>query len=98
MESPTNRVRVNIYGEEYTVRSDGDVEYIREIAAFVDGKMRGISDKMPNKSPSRVAVLAALNIADELFKERKEGERDLSFLEKRASDILSILEDKLPDN
>ncbi|MCK5127188.1 MAG: cell division protein ZapA [candidate division Zixibacteria bacterium] len=98
MESHNNRVRVNIYGEEYTVRSDGNMDYITEVADYVDKKMRDIAEKMPNKSPARVAVLAALNITDELLQERQGGERDLSDIEKRTSDILSILDEKLPED
>lgn len=96
MESSKNRVRVNIYGEEYTVRSDGDVEYMKEVARYVDSQMRAIAEKMPNKSPSRVAILAALNIADELFKQ-KEGQQDFTEFEKRAGDIISLLDDKIPE-
>jgi cell division protein ZapA len=96
MESSKNRVRVNIYGEEYTVRSDGDIEYMKKIAQYVDSQMRAIADKMPNKSPSRVAILAALNIADELFKQ-KEGQHDFTEFEKRAGDIISLLDEKIPD-
>jgi cell division protein ZapA len=98
MESPKSRVRVNIYGEEYTVRSDGDEEYIREVSGYVDRKMREIAEKTSNKSPSRVAILAALNITDELFKERSQDHQDLSDIEKRASDIITMLDDKLSES
>ena len=97
MTMSKNRVQVNIYGEEYTVRSDGDVEYIQKVAQYVDDQMRDIAEKMPNKSPGRVAVLAALNITDELLRLRHEGSSDISEFEKRANDIISKLEDKLPD-
>ena len=62
METPKIKMRVNIYGEEYTVRSEGDEQYIRDVAEYVDRKMRDMAAKMPNKSPSRVAILTALNI------------------------------------
>ncbi len=97
MDSPKNRVRVNIYGEEYTVRSDGDEDYIRSVSDYVDRKMREISDKITNKSPARVAILAALNITDEYFKEKKLENKDISSFEKRASDIITMLDDKLSD-
>jgi len=97
MESPKNRVRVNIYGEEYTIRSDGDEEYIREVSGYVDRKMREIAEKTSNKSPSRVAILAALNITDEFLKEKRKGNQDISTFEKRASDIITMLDDKLSD-
>ena len=97
MESPINRVRVNIYGEEYTIRSDGDLDYIREVAEYVDRKMREISEKTANRSPSRVAILAALNIADEYFVEKNREKQDLSVIEKRTSDFLTMLDDTLSE-
>lgn len=97
MESPKNIVSVNIYGEEYRIRAEGDVEYIQDVARYVDRKMREFADNTTNKSPVRIAILAALNIADELLKERQEGQNDLSRVEQRASDIISLLDEKLPD-
>ncbi len=96
MESSKNKVRVNIYGEEYPIRSEGDVDYIHEVAEYLDCKMRDIAENVPNKSPGRVAILAALNITDELFRERKKGDTDFSSVEKRANDIISMLDEKLP--
>jgi cell division protein ZapA len=98
MESPKNSVRVNICGEEYTVRSEGDVEYIREVAQFVDRKMQEVADKTANKSPARMAILTALNIADELFREREKGEHGLTALEQRANNIISLLNEKIPES
>lgn len=98
MDSSKKRVRVNIYGEEYTVRSDGDEEYIRMVSGYVDRKMREIAEKMSNKSPSRVAILAALNITDEFFREQKKENKDISAFEKRTSDILTLLDDTLSES
>ncbi len=95
MTNLDKRVRVNIYGEEYSIRANGNDEYIREVAAYLDRQMRTIADKLSNKSPSRVAVLAALNIADELFAERNK-EDQLSSVEKRANQIISLLDEKIP--
>jgi cell division protein ZapA len=97
MESPKNRVRVNIYGEEYTVRSEGDEEYIREVAGYVDRKMREIAEATANKSPSRVAILAALNITDEYFAEKRKDALGRTDVEQRAGSIITLLDEKLSD-
>jgi cell division protein ZapA len=97
MESPKNRVRVNIYGEEYSIRSEGEPDYIRDVAKYVDNKMREIAERTANRSPARVAILAALNITDELFVVRRKEERGVRELEQRASDIISLLDDTLPE-
>jgi len=95
MDSSKNTVHVNIYGEEYPVRAEGDSEYIRQVAHYLDRKMREMAEKVPNRSPSRIAILAALNIADELFQERKKSEDNQVALEARTQEIISLLDEKL---
>lgn len=61
-----SRVTVNIYGEEYVVRGNASPEHIEKLASQVNEKMRMIFSRNPNLSPNKVAVLTALNLADEL--------------------------------
>ena len=61
------RVDVEIFGKVYTVRGEKDPEYVRRVAEFVDRKMREISQVTDTVSTSRIAILASLNIADELM-------------------------------
>lgn len=96
MDNSKTKVRVNIYGEEYSIVADTDVEYVREVAGYLDRQMREIAEKLSNKSPARVAVLTALNIADELFAERKRGD-NFKHVEKRADDMISFLDEKFPE-
>lgn len=58
-------IRVEIYDQEYFMRGELDPEYIRRLAAYVDAKMRSIAERTHTVDSLRVAVLAALNIADE---------------------------------
>ncbi len=95
MESFDKNVHVNIYGEEYAIRSEDGDAYVREVAEYVDRKMRALAEKVPNRSPARVAVLAALNIADELFAEQRRGQAEKTSVERRAHDIISLLDDTL---
>jgi cell division protein ZapA len=97
MDSPKNSVRVNIYGEEYAVRADGGAEYIREVAGYVDRKMREIGDTTNSKSPMKVSILAALNITDELFQERSSQTSQIDNFEDRTRAMLSLLEEALPE-
>jgi len=63
-------ITVEIFGAEYTIRATEPPEYIRELAKFVDERMRQIAEAGRVVSTSKIAVLAALQIADELFKTR----------------------------
>jgi cell division protein ZapA len=58
-------VKVEIYDQSYFMRGELDPEYIRKLAEFVDSRMRSIAMRTRNADTMRVAVLAALNIADE---------------------------------
>ena len=58
-------VDVQIMGQKVTLRSDDEEEYIRRVAEYVDGKMREVSGSMASKNKYSVAMLVALNIADE---------------------------------
>ena len=63
-----NYVKVNIHGQEYTVKAQADPDYIKNVAKYVNEKMDEVERSLPNKQASiRVAILAAMNITDELF-------------------------------
>jgi cell division protein ZapA len=63
-------VHVDIHGQTYAVRSDLDPQYIGELAAALDEKMRAAACELASADPLRIAVLAALNIYDELQRTR----------------------------
>lgn len=68
---------VEIFGAVYKVRGNGDREYLQELARGVDRRMREIARQVKTVDATRIAILAALNLSDELFQCRRgqEGER-----------------------
>lgn len=60
-------IRVEIYNQTYSIRSDGDNDYIQNLAEYVDSKMREISSGTMTVDSLKVAILAALHIADEFY-------------------------------
>jgi len=94
---PKAQVHVQIFGHSYTIRGEADQTYILSVAAYVDRKMREVTEKLPVESLSKVAILASLNIADELFKERARREgRDQQLLD-RAVRLNAVLDSVLQD-
>jgi cell division protein ZapA len=73
MKPDVRTIAVHILGHEYKVRSTEDGTFVREVALYVDELMHQISAKMSSATPSQIAVLAALNLAEELFRERRNG-------------------------
>ena len=68
MSTDPKPVSVEIFGQRYPIRSALDAEYVTRLASYVDGKIRAAGASAPSGDPQRLAVLAALNIADELFR------------------------------
>lgn len=97
MEASPKTVQVNIFGEEYPLRTggDADVKYMSQVAEHVDRSMRDIAERTPNLPTTKVAILAALNITDELFAARQEAEKKLSDVQTRARGILDWLDERL---
>jgi len=84
-------VKVIIYGQEYPIRARGDEDHIRQVAKFVDERMAMIEEQTTAMTPARLAILAALNIADELFTLRREKERLLSEFEEKTRELSEVL-------
>jgi len=92
MEDKKCSVKVNIFGEDYTIKGAVNSEYIHQVAQYLDRKMRIISEGLINRSHNRVAILAALNIADEVFKERGESENTVTLIEGRLEQLCEELD------
>ncbi len=86
---------VEIFGQDYKIKGVGDPEYIHMIAGYIDRKMREIAHSSGIMSQSRIAILAALNIADELFQERENNAKSRKEFEKQAAGLSELLDSKL---
>jgi cell division protein ZapA len=95
MEEKKQSVKVNIFGEDYPIKGDADSVYIQEVAKYVDQKMKEVSERLSNKLPLRVAVLAAMSITDELFKERGDREKTVLTVEERSQSLLEQLNSRV---
>ena len=89
-------VRVEIFDQAYNLRGS-DPEYILKLAEYVDGKMRAVAEQTNTIDTVRLAVLAALNIADEYHLLRKRGEGGTSGFQQRAHKLSSALDKVLED-
>ena len=91
MTDSIQNVRIEIFGKEYNIRGEADPQYIQRVAAYVDRKMREINEKLPLPSLSQVAILASLNIADELLRERDERQRSATAVREKAGHLEELL-------
>lgn len=86
-------IRVEIYNQTYNIRSfDGDSEYIMQLAEYVDGKMREIASKTLTVDSLKAAILAALQIADELHRLKNLHEKADEELASRSAECAEMLD------
>ena len=85
-------VTVEINGLRYPIRSHLDPAYVAELAAYVEEKMRLAARESPAGDTLKIAVLAALNIADECFRARAEGSAQQTVLSARARELERMLD------
>jgi cell division protein ZapA len=87
-------IRVEIYDQSYYMRGDLDPDYIRKLAQFVDAKMRSIAARTRTVDSLRLAVLAALNMADECYQMRAKVEQ----VEQKMTECSGVLDELLEVN
>ena len=85
-------ISVDIQGQRYPIRSGLDPDYVTRLAVYVDDKMRAAADSTPTGDTLRLAVLAALNIADELFRCRDVSRARDGELAERAGELERLLD------
>ncbi len=93
-ENGSTNIRVEIYDQNYHLRGT-DPEYIEDLAEYVDTKMRLISQQAATVDSLKVAVLAALNIADELHVLRRKYESLSEDYTSRAENLSGALDEVL---
>lgn len=88
-------MKIEIYDQVYNVSADQNEEYLTELASYVDGKMRSIAEATKMVDSLKVAVLAALNIADEMFTLRQKQQEIEGPLRKRVEKCVAMVEKAL---
>ena len=94
MDGSDSFVKVTIYGQEYTIKAPADATYIKNIAEYVDMKMREVQEEMNTPQVlAKVAILAAMNISDELFSNKRTTEKMKNDVEGKISSLIEIVDE-----
>lgn len=91
---PSTNTEVEIFGGMYSVRGSEDGEYLQNLAALVDRKMREIAQHVKG-DVTRIAILAALNLADELFRAQKQQEGERVEIREKVAELTEELSQAL---
>jgi cell division protein ZapA len=85
-------IPINLQGQLYPIRTSLDPDYVQQLASFVEEKMRDAGEATPSGDSLRLAVLAALNIADELFRCRDANDLRNGELAERAGELERLVD------
>jgi cell division protein ZapA len=97
MAKESRSIRVSIYDQEYFMRGDLNEEYIQKLAQYVDTKMRAIAERTRTVDTVRVAILAALNVADEYHQLKARHEQVTQNLDEKLGQCTHALDEFLKD-
>ena len=94
----TNAVEVDVYGQRLALQGDGDERYVHELALYVEGQMNSIAKNLTTSTPTKVAILAAINIADQLFKQESRRQAGDAEIERRTTGLLQCIDAEIGGN
>ena len=90
--SDAQRVEVEILGQKYTIKSEADPQYVRDLATYIEKRVKSVEGQMRGQDPVKALALAALYIADELFRAREELSTYEGDLPKRLGAMVDLLD------
>jgi len=95
LEKRGSVTQVEIFGQTYSVRADGDSSYIHDLARFVDSRMKEVADRTATVDTTKIAILAALNISDDLHQKERQRRDNPADAIARAERLIRKLDDAL---
>ena len=83
---------ISIMGQKFMIKSDSNDDYIRRVAEFVDMKINEVMQSTKSVASLNVAILAAMNIADEYFKFREDRGEKFTVAGKKVEDLIELVD------
>ena len=99
MSEKTKNISVNIYGQEYVLKSSANDDYIHKIADYVNSKMKEVesSGLDANSQQLKIAILSAMNIADEFFQSLDKNNKIISTIESKGNSFIEYIDDRIKE-
>ena len=85
------QIEIKVMGQKFVVRSDSNEDYVNEVAQYVDQKVNEVVKSSNVVASLNVAILAAMNIADEFMKYKQQKEKQWSTAEKKIKDVIELI-------
>ena len=99
MSEESKNITVNIYGQDYMLKTTADEKYLSKIADYVKLKMKELEETGldSNSQQLKIAVLSAMNIADELFQSLSKNSDIISTIEAKGSSFIEYIDDRIKE-
>ena len=94
----TKPIEVEIYGQRFAIKGDADEAYVKRLAANVDQEIRSLAKGMQTTTLARLAVLACLNLAHQVYQLEARRQQDTQDVESRAASLLQSIDEQLHSN
>ena len=94
----TKAIDVEVFGHRFSLQGEGDEAYFHKVAGYVDEQMRSLAQKTKTATPTTLAILAAINIADELFRQERQQQSGEAEFDRRTQHLLETIEKHLTAN
>jgi cell division protein ZapA len=91
----TKTIEVEVFGHRFSLQGEGDEAYFHELAEYVDTQMRTLAKQTKTSTPTKLAILAAINVTDELFRQRRHRESGETEMERRAQLLVERIDEHL---
>lgn len=91
----TKAIEVEVFGHRFSLQGEGDEAYFHELAEYVDAQMRTLAKQTRTSTPTKLAILAAINIADQLFQQQRNANSGDTEMERRAQLLLETIDEHL---
>jgi len=90
-----NAIEVDVFGQRLSLQGNADENYVQELAQYVEGQMSTIAGNLTTSTPTKVAILAAINIADQLFTQESRRQAGEAEVERRATGLLECIDKQI---
>jgi cell division protein ZapA len=91
----TKTIEVEVFGHRFSLQGEGDEAYFHELAEYVDTQMRTLAKQTKTSTPTKLAILAAINVTDELFRQQRHRESGETEMERRAQLLVERIDEHL---
>ncbi len=91
----TKTIEVEVFGHRFSLQGEGDETYFHELAEYVDAQMRTLAKQTRTSTPTKLAILTAINVTDQLFRQQGHKDSGESEMERRAQLLVEAIDEHL---